>query len=186
MDSAVVHHGYNFGQAGVAVNFSRVRLAGAAAELAAAPEPVANRSPRAVARRGHLGSREPACEEQRCARGERHHCVAAAVAHDGATHVPRRGDGAVAVRPARQRHANAATAAVAGRERAERRAPVPRRVFGDARGRLQDAQARAAVARCVENQLRRATRLGSMPWDSLVYSRTAAVPRIGWCVWTGT
>ena len=76
MDSAVVHHGYNLGRAGVAIHFSRVRLAGAAAELAAAPEPVADRSPRAVARRGHLGSRQPACEEQRCARGERHHTAA--------------------------------------------------------------------------------------------------------------
>ena len=86
-----------------------------------------------------------------------------------------------------QGHARAAkTAAVAGRERAQRRATVPRRISGHARGRLQDAQARAAVARCVENQLRRATRPGSMPWDSLVYSRTAAVPRIGWCAWTGT
>ena len=45
------------------------------------------------------------------------------------------------------RHARAATATVAGRERAERRAPVPRRVFGDARGRLQDAQARPARRR---------------------------------------
>ena len=176
MDSVVVPHGCNnFGRA---VHFSRVRLAGAAAELAAARQPVANRSPRAVARRGRLGSRQPACEERSRAR--------AGVADDGAAHLPRRGDGPVAVRPTRQRHARAATAAVAGRERAERRAPVPRRVFGDARGRLQDAQARAAVARCVENQLRRATRLGSMPWDSLVYSRTAADPRIGWCGWTGT
>ena len=97
MDSAVVvHHGSNLGRA--TVYFSRVRLAGAAAELAAARQPVANRSPRAVARRGRLGgSRQPACEEQRCARGERHHCVAAVVAHDGAAHVPRRGHGPVAV-----------------------------------------------------------------------------------------
>ena len=40
---------------GVALHFSRVRLAGAAAELAAAPGSVADRSPRAVARRGRLG-----------------------------------------------------------------------------------------------------------------------------------
>ena len=98
MDSAVVlHHGSNLGRADVAVHFSRVRLAGAAAELAAAPEPVANRSPRAVARRGRLGSRQPACEEQRCARGERHHRVAAVVAHDGAAHFPRRRHGPVAI-----------------------------------------------------------------------------------------
>ena len=118
MDGAVVHYGDNLGRADVAVHFSRLRLAGAAAELAAAPGPVAHRSPRAVARRGRLGSRQPACEEQPHACGERPHRVAAVVAHDGAAHVPRRGDGAVAVRPARQRHANAATAAFAGRERA--------------------------------------------------------------------
>ena len=54
MDSAVVlHHGSN--RERVALRFSRVRLAGAAAELAAAPGPVADRSPRAVARRGRLG-----------------------------------------------------------------------------------------------------------------------------------
>ena len=55
MDSVVVvHHGSNLGRAGVA-HFSRVRLAGAAAELAAAPGPVADRSPRAVARRRRVG-----------------------------------------------------------------------------------------------------------------------------------
>ena len=118
MDSAFVHHGYNLGRTDVAIHFSRVRLAGAAAELAAAPEPVANRSPRAVARRGRLGSRQLACEEQRCARGERHHCVAAVVPHDGAAHFPRRSDGPIAVRSARPRHADAAAAAFAGRERA--------------------------------------------------------------------
>ena len=105
MDGTVVHHGSNLGRA---VHFSRVRLAGAAAELAAAPEPVADRSPRAVARRGRLGSRQPACKEQRCSRqpackeqphacGERHHCVAAVVAHDGAAHFPRRRHGPVAI-----------------------------------------------------------------------------------------
>ena len=119
MDGAVVHYGDNLGRADVAVHFSRLRLAGAAAELAAAPEPVANRSPRAVARRGRLGgSRQSACEEQRCARGERHHCVAAVVPHDGAAHFPRRSDGPIAVRSARPRHADAAAAAFAGRERA--------------------------------------------------------------------
>ena len=118
MDSAVVPDGYNLGRAGVAIHFSRVRLAGAAAELAAAPEPVADRSPRAVARRGRLGSRQPACEEQRCARGERHHCVAAVVADDSAAHVLGCRHGAVAVRSARPRHADAAAAAFAGRERA--------------------------------------------------------------------
>ena len=109
MDSAVVPDGYNLGRAGVAIHFSRVRLAGAAAELAAAPEPVADRSPRPVARRRRVGSRQPACEERTRAR---------AAADDGAAHVPRRGDGPFAVRPARPRHANATTAAVAGRERA--------------------------------------------------------------------
>ena len=118
MDGAVVHHGDNLGRADVAVHFSRLRLAGAAAELAAAPEPVANRSPRPVARCRRVGSRQTACEEQRCARGERHHCVAAVVPHDGAAHFPRRSDGPIAVRSARPRHADAAAAAFAGRERA--------------------------------------------------------------------
>ena len=97
MDGAVVHYGDNLGRADVAVNLSRVRLAGAAAELAAAPEPVANRSPRPVARCRRVGSRQTACEEQRCARGERHNCVAAVVADDGTAHLPRRGDDPVAV-----------------------------------------------------------------------------------------
>ena len=65
---------------------------------AAAPEPVADRSPRAVARRGRLGSRQPAREEQRCAPRRRRR-----VADDGAAHVPRRRHGPVAVRPARPR-----------------------------------------------------------------------------------
>ena len=123
-----VHHRYNLGRAGVAVHFSRLDWPEPppSSPPRQGPWPIEARAPSPAAAAwaaDDLPARSAPRPRRRRPRRRR-------------ALLPRRRHGAVAVGPARPGHANMATAAVAGRQRAERRAPVPRRVPGDARGRF--------------------------------------------------